>query len=139
VAIEFDAHYGRPEYAEKIAGLIRNARKRAREESAAWLDAIWALETGDHYLLVMIDQVGRVRSRFDLLKLLATALAVSAAGVSLLYLARCLGMDLAGVTFLVWAVAAGAFIAYGLAWVVLGRKRVRVLADRLCGLSWRNK
>ncbi len=127
VADEFDAHYNQPEYEERIAGLIRNARKRAREvgreESAAWLDAIRTLEKGDHYLLVMIDRAGRVRPRFDLLKLLATAFAVSVAGVSLLYLARRLGMDLAGVTFLVRAVTAGAFIAYGLAWVVLGRER----------------
>ena len=140
---EFNARYDQQEFEEKIAGLIRNARKRAPEEageeSAAWLDAIRVLEKGDHCLLVMIDRAGRVRPPFDLLKLFAAALAVVAAGVSLLFLARRLGIDSASLTFLVWAIAACAFISYGLACLLSGRKRAQVLADKLFGLSWRNK
>jgi hypothetical protein len=60
VNAEFERDYDADEYEAKIAGLLRNARNRDRNESAAkeqeWEEALDALKKEDHYLLVMVRQ-----------------------------------------------------------------------------------
>ena len=56
---EFDGEYDQDEYEKKIAGIIRNAVKQARNEGKenvdSWLAAIRVLNTEDHYLMLMMD------------------------------------------------------------------------------------
>jgi hypothetical protein len=63
---EFEAQYDTDEYEAKIAKLLRHAYQRARkenEETRRRFDgAIKSLRRGDHYLLVMWDALGGVRS-----------------------------------------------------------------------------
>jgi|ERR1700683_2032388 len=58
----FDREYDQNKYEKKIAGLIRNATKRARKESpesfASWISAARKLKKEDHYISVMIDNAG---------------------------------------------------------------------------------
>jgi hypothetical protein len=60
VHAEFERNYDSDEYEAKIAGLLRNARTRDQDESAAqaqeWKDALDALKKEDHYILVMVQQ-----------------------------------------------------------------------------------
>jgi hypothetical protein len=60
VNAQFESEYDDSEYEEKIAGLLRNAFRRNREESVEgerrWKQAIADLDKEDHYLLVMVDQ-----------------------------------------------------------------------------------
>jgi hypothetical protein len=60
VNAEFERDHDADEYEAKIAGLLRNARNRDRNESGAkeqeWEDALDALKKEDHYLLVMVRQ-----------------------------------------------------------------------------------
>lgn len=54
---QFDSGYDSDEYEEKIAQLIRHARRRAFKadwRNSDWSDAIDLLNKEDHYLLVMI-------------------------------------------------------------------------------------
>lgn len=57
---QFERECDDTQYERKIAGLLRNARKRERHESAdaesRWKNAIADLRKEDHYLLVMVDQ-----------------------------------------------------------------------------------
>lgn len=55
---EFERDYNSDEYELKIAGLLRNARKRATaaDQEQAWHDALDALRKEDHYILVMVSQ-----------------------------------------------------------------------------------
>jgi hypothetical protein len=57
---QFERECDDTQYERKIAGLLRNARKRERHESSdaesRWKNAIADLRKEDHYLLVMVDQ-----------------------------------------------------------------------------------
>ncbi len=59
---QFDREYDQDEYEKKIASIIRNAIKQARNEGKetgdTWSDAIRFLRKEDHYLLVMMDEAG---------------------------------------------------------------------------------
>jgi len=81
VSDTFDREYDQAEYERKIAKLIRHFRAKARaenrEEFNAWAEAVRTLRQEDHYILVMVGAAGEsIRPRGDLLKLLATALAI---------------------------------------------------------------
>jgi hypothetical protein len=60
VNAEFERDYNSDEYEAKIAGLLRNARTRDQDQSAAqaqqWEDALDTLKKEDHYILVMVQQ-----------------------------------------------------------------------------------
>lgn len=83
----FDRDHDRAEYEKKIVHLIRNLRARFKApEADAWNHAVGSLRTGDHYLLVMIDEAcGRERPQGDLAKLIGTAVAIVAILLGLLY------------------------------------------------------
>src|SRR5580704_11533994 len=55
---EFERDYNSDEYEAKIAGLLRNARRRDGESSPSqeleWKDALDALKKEDHYILVLL-------------------------------------------------------------------------------------
>ncbi|MGI9072891.1 MAG: hypothetical protein ACR2JB_16635 [Bryobacteraceae bacterium] len=76
----FDREYDQAEYEKKIVKLIRNVRAAERPnrgETRAWEDAVRRLRTGDHYLLVMVDEAcRRGRPRGDFIKLVGTAILV---------------------------------------------------------------
>jgi hypothetical protein len=87
----FDREYDQAEYERKIANLIRklSARARAedREELDVWREAVRTLKKEDHYLLVMIAAAeASGRPRGDFLKLLATALAIVAVLLAIIFL-----------------------------------------------------
>jgi len=71
---EFEAQYDTAEYEAKIAGLMKNAYKRLNKENPEtkrlWDDAIKTLFKGDHYILVLWNQVPAERPPHDSLKLL---------------------------------------------------------------------
>jgi len=136
---QFDREYDAAEYEKKIADLIRNARKRARKEGRpefdAWSEAIRILRKEDHYLLVMDRQAG-VRPPGDLLKLLATALAIIGGFLVLAYLADRVGIDLgrgSALWFFAWAILACAALIYLLLHMFLGRERAQGLLDKVFG------
>ncbi len=58
VNAEFERDYNSDEYELKIAGLLKNARKRATavDQERSWHDALEALRQEDHYILVMASQ-----------------------------------------------------------------------------------
>ena len=66
VNAEFERNYDSDEYEAKIAGLLRRARDFDRRESPAreeqWKNALDALRTEDHYILVMVAQAFRDRA-----------------------------------------------------------------------------
>jgi len=136
---QFDREYDQEEYEKKIAGLIRNSRKRARiedkQEFDDWSEAIRILRKEDHYLLVMDGQAG-IRPPGDLLKLLATALAIIGGFLVLAYLADRFGIDLgrgSALWFLAWAILACAALIYLLLHMFLGRERAQGLLDKVFG------
>jgi len=57
---EFERNYDSDEYEAKVAKLLKSARERDRNESPSreqeWQDALHALKTEDHYILVMVSQ-----------------------------------------------------------------------------------
>jgi len=55
VSAEFERDYDSDEYEQKIAGLLRKARDRDQDTLRAqdWKDALEALKTEDHYILVL--------------------------------------------------------------------------------------
>jgi hypothetical protein len=59
VNAKFERDYDADEYESKVARLLRSARARDRQSSPAheqeWNDALDALKTEDHYILVMVD------------------------------------------------------------------------------------
>jgi len=65
---QFEKEYNTAKYEKKIAGLLRNAFRRNREESteseSRWNKAVADLRKGDHYLLVMLDQSLQPESDF---------------------------------------------------------------------------
>ncbi len=81
---EFDRNYDSDEYESKIAGLLREARARDREQSPTQAqqgdDALAALKKEDHYILVMVAQAfgsGASGSRFrDFLLYVAIAVGI---------------------------------------------------------------
>ncbi len=79
----FDRDYDQAEYEQKIARLAGAARASAQangtEEFQAWKDAVDVLRKEDHYLLVLIARpTAKGRPRGDFLKLIATAVAIVA-------------------------------------------------------------
>ena len=54
---QFESQYDTPRYETKIAGLMRNAHKRIKNENSEtkgrWDEAIKVLSKGDHYILVL--------------------------------------------------------------------------------------
>jgi hypothetical protein len=75
---EFERHYDQEEYERKLARLIRNACRRLDDgERRRWDAAVNVLRRGDHYVLVILDRA-RIRPRGDLLKLVLTAIVVTA-------------------------------------------------------------
>ena len=57
---EFEQNYDATEYEEKVSSLLKNARDRDREKSSGgeqqWKEALDALKSEDHYILVMVNQ-----------------------------------------------------------------------------------
>lgn len=77
----FDQEYDQAEYEERITKLtnklLANARADDQEELDAWTEAVRTLSKEDHYLLVMVPAAkAAARPRGDVLKPLATALAI---------------------------------------------------------------
>jgi hypothetical protein len=137
----FNREHNDQEYEEKIRRLIRNARKRARAASAstakAWRDAIATLRTGDHYLLVMIDQQESATAipvtwrAIALVASLGIVFSVLAAVAS-----RYVGHDIdhdPNVVFFLWAVPASLTAIYLVLRVVLGAPTADKLLDKLLG------
>jgi hypothetical protein len=76
---DFERNYDQDEYERKIAGLIRNARRRDgranKEDAKLWYEAVGILRKEDHYILVMVRQAGvSTRPRGDFLWLLVAGL-----------------------------------------------------------------
>ena len=90
---EFDRNYDQDDYERKITGLISNFEKRTRAENKqewnTWTSAVRTLSEEDHYLLVMMnlptDSTG-VRPPGDILKLILTAVVVTAILLTIMYL-----------------------------------------------------
>lgn len=76
---EFDSHYDQGEYERKIGGIVRNIQREPNPDQGnarAWDQAVRALRSEDHYILVLIDSAGTVRPRGDFIKLVLTAVAI---------------------------------------------------------------
>ena len=139
VSEAFKREYDSDEYEKKITSLIHNARARTRKEDKqefeAWSDAIRILSKQDHYLLVMIDQIGSSsRPRGDLLKLWATGMLVVCLGVGLpvIFLTR-FRIEPTGeaLVFLAWAIITCVTVICILLYVFLGRQRWEELINRV--------
>jgi hypothetical protein len=79
----FERDYDQTQYEKKIVKLVRQLRARQHRDKTGndvlWNQAVDKLRDGDHYLMVMIEAAGAVpRPRGDRLKLVASALAISA-------------------------------------------------------------
>jgi hypothetical protein len=90
---EFDRKYDQDDYERKIAGLIGNFEKRTRAENKqewdTWTSAVRTFREEDHYLLVMMDLpagASGVRPPASILKLILTAVVVSAILLTIMYL-----------------------------------------------------
>jgi hypothetical protein len=86
----FERDYDQARYEKKIAKIVRQLRARDGRETTDdcefWNEAIKVLSEGDHYLLVMIRGAGAVgRPHGDLLKLIASALAICAVLLAAVY------------------------------------------------------
>jgi len=57
----FEAEYETAQYETKISGLLRHAHARLKKQDPSlartWDEAVQELRKGDHYLLVLLDQV----------------------------------------------------------------------------------
>jgi hypothetical protein len=141
----FDRDYDPDEYERKIAGVIRNARERARKEDRqdyeAWSDAIRVLSQEDHYVLLMVGHAGAgqagvsTRPPGDLLKLWLTGLLIVclliAAMPFLPRLEEKLGRDALGAY--ASGIALCLAVAYALLRFVVGVKTVDKFADKVLG------
>jgi hypothetical protein len=131
---QFERRYDPDEYEDKVARLIRTARRRARREDRPdfedWSAAIRTLSKEDHYILVMVKQAGgSVRPPGDLLKLWGTALTIIFIFVLLMpFLPAHAGPRL---FLVVWLIAVGIAVLYAASWIFLGRQRTDELADKL--------
>ena len=78
----FERDHDRQQYEKKIVNIVRQFRARrdiSTDDSDLWRAGVDKLREGDHYLLVMLKDAGAVgRPRGDLLKLLASGLAICA-------------------------------------------------------------
>ena len=132
ISDQFERRYNHDEYEDKVARLIRNARRRARQEDRqdfeAWSDAIRTLSKEDHYILLMVQQAGgSLRPPGQLFKLWRAGVAIVC-----VYLLLPLFSSHADSLFLfVWVVSAGVAGVYVLSCVFWGRRRTNALADRL--------
>lgn len=129
---EFDRDYDQSEYETKTAGLVRRAYKRDRGENAAsldsWSNAIGTLQREDHYILVMVRRAGiSVRPRGDMLKLWATGFAIVGAVAGFASITIKYNIDWGK---LIWAIIAAIVLAYGLALIFVGSKRLNRLFVR---------
>ena len=93
VNAEFERSYDSDEYEAKIASLLKKAREKDRSDSATkeqqWIDALDALKTEDHYILVMVSQAfGRTAgTKGSRLRDFALYVAIGIGFVLILYLA----------------------------------------------------
>jgi hypothetical protein len=90
---EFQAHYDTAEYEVKVSRLLHHAFFRVKKENPEtarrWNEAVKALNKGDHYILVLLDQkLSGERPPYDNLKLLGTALLLILVVGSLIALAE---------------------------------------------------
>ncbi len=95
VSAAFDRSYDQTKYEQKIVRLVRKfcagTRADNRGEFDAWMEAIRTLGGEDHYLLVLIAAAeASVRPRGDVVKLVATALAIVGVLLAItLWVTRC--------------------------------------------------
>jgi hypothetical protein len=143
VSDEFDSEYDQGKYEKKIAQLIRRGYAQACKDSGETYDKWWAsirvLDSGDHYILVMIRLAG-LRPRHDQLKLLVTGLAVVALLLGGMFLsikydlhlpkfARRLNLH-ASLGEYMWAFAVCAFILYQSLRFIIGAKKTDDLTSK---------
>ncbi len=138
---EFDRCYDQDQYEKKIAGLIKNAGRRARKKSKEDYGTFWSairrLKREDHYLLVMVRESG-LHAPGDRLRLWSTGLTIVAAFLILIFLSIKYDIDLGHYIgrdglFYYWLYAAvlGAALAYGLVRWILGGKKTDDLTAKL--------
>ena len=127
---DFERNYDQDEYERKIAGLIRNARRRDgranKEDAKHWYEAVGILRKEDHYILVMVRQAGvSTRPRGDFLWLLIAALGLIGFLTCLDFVLAYLHIDVsrAAFQFYTWVAIVSAIAIYVLLSVVLGRAR----------------
>lgn len=122
---DFDRLYDQSEYEKKIAGIIRQAYKRAckhsPEEYESWRAAIRRLEKEDHYLSVMVTLAG-LRPRGDQLKLFFAGMGVASCLLLASFLAARYNIKWPSREYL-WAIALCAVIDYPCVKDFLDRKR----------------
>ncbi|HTU32389.1 MAG TPA: hypothetical protein VMF66_01150 [Candidatus Acidoferrum sp.] len=138
---EFDREYDQNGYEKKVAGLIRNAHKHDLSEGDEWRDlwsdAIRTLGKEDHYILVMVRQAGvrLPRPRGDLLKLWATGCAIVGSVLVFTLIDAKYNIEWGQ---LAWLIAVSLVLAYGLALIFVGSKRLNRLfvrvVDRIFGV-----
>lgn len=96
----FEAEYDTAPYEAKVSKLLHHAYARLKKENPEsvrrWDESIRLLRRGDHYILVMWDQIAE-RPPYDSLKLLGTAILVIVVGTALIWgfisLSRWYGID----------------------------------------------
>jgi hypothetical protein len=147
VSDEFDRTYDQGEYEQKIAGLVRNAGKRAqkenREEYGRWWDAIRVLSKEDHYVLVMIRRAG-LRRPGDALRLWGTGFAIVTAFCLATFISLKFNIEIDKYVpsrnafyFYVWAAMASAVIGYTILRVAWGAQRTDDLVNKLLRMIFR--
>lgn len=89
---EFELKYDTAKYEAKVFGLLKRAHARLKKENPEairqWDECVRVLRKGDHYILVLLNQnssISAVRSPYDSLKLLGTAILVAAVLVALMF------------------------------------------------------
>jgi hypothetical protein len=135
----FQREHDEQAFERKIARLIRAARRRADQAKAPmWAAALERLESGDHYLLVMLDQAGLRRSKrpeWRAVIVIVAAFTVLAifwiASDSYMenYLGRAPRREERG--FFVWLAMVACGAVYTVARLLLGGDRVDNLLQRL--------
>jgi hypothetical protein len=145
VSDEFDRTCDQDEYEKKVAGLIRGANKRLREDAPdeyeTWWSAIRAIQRKDHYLVVMIRRAG-LRPPGDTLRLWGTAFAITLillAGIFVyVFLSQKYGVDLGKyrpsrdtVVLCVWTVFALPVVSYYLVRWIFGAQAADKFLDKV--------
>lgn len=133
---EFDETSDQHGYEKKIVRLVRlvdrEARREGGQEYESWWAAICLLKGLDNYIAVMIDRA-RLRPRSDLLKLVATGVAISGLLLASIFLLVAYKIEPPGreaIGFYLWATFICFAVGYGLLRLILGKERFENL------LSW---
>lgn len=140
VVAEFERHHDASKFEHKVIRLIEGTRERMdTNEARRWNEARACLQTGDHYLEVLIDRAGSKRTGDIPWRVWATVAVLMSGGFLFLvsvdwYLGRTARRDERA--FFAWAAAMVVAIAYTVLRGIFGPRAVDGLIARVTDRLW---